>query len=117
MGMFGGFMFQIIQLVFIIEFAHSWAENWVAKYEETDSKAYYFGLIFFTFLHYVVSIASVVLLFMYYGKEGCGLQKFFISFNLILCLIFSLISILPKVQEGKLLLLMNTIFIEYLKYF
>lgn len=42
-GMIGGFLFILIQLVLIIDFAHSWAENWVAKLEETESKAYYCG--------------------------------------------------------------------------
>lgn len=42
-GMTGGFFFILIQLVLIVDFAHSWAENWIAKFEETESKAYYAG--------------------------------------------------------------------------
>lgn len=33
-------------------------------------------------------------------SEACGLNKFFISFNLILCLIVSVVSVLPRVQEA-----------------
>lgn len=33
---------------------------------------------------------------MYYD---CGLSKFFITFNMILCLIVSILSVLPQVQE------------------
>ena len=41
--MIGAFLFILIQLVLIVDFAHGWAESWVEKYEETESKAYYIG--------------------------------------------------------------------------
>lgn len=101
-GMIGGFVFILIQLILIIDFAHSWAESWVSKYEETESKGWYCALLFFTFFQYAISIAAIVLLFIYYTKsEGCGTNKFFISFNLILCVILSILSIIPKIQEAQ----------------
>lgn len=30
-GLTGGFIFILIQLVFIVDFAHNWAEGWVGK--------------------------------------------------------------------------------------
>lgn len=39
-GMIGGFCFIIIQLILIVDFAHSWAEAWVGNYEETESKGW-----------------------------------------------------------------------------
>lgn len=42
-GMIGGFLFIVVQLVLIIDLAHSWAETWIGKYEETDNRAYYVG--------------------------------------------------------------------------
>lgn len=42
-GMIGAFFFILIQLILIIDFAHSWAEHWVEKFEETESKWYYCG--------------------------------------------------------------------------
>ena len=36
--------------------------------------------------------------------ENCGLHKFFVSFNLILSVAVSVIAILPKIQDGKILL-------------
>lgn len=39
-GMVGGFLFIIIQLTLIVDFAHSWADAWVGNYEETESKGW-----------------------------------------------------------------------------
>ncbi|GFS76035.1 serine incorporator 2, partial [Nephila pilipes] len=119
-GMIGGFLFILIQLVLIIDFAHSWTERWLENYEETQSKGWYCALIFFTVLHYVVSITATVLLFVYYTTDsgGCGVQKFFISFNLICCIILSVVSVLPKVQDAlpKSGLLQSSIVMLYVMY-
>ncbi|XP_064480294.1 probable serine incorporator isoform X2 [Ornithodoros turicata] len=101
-GMVGGFLFILIQLILIIDFAHSWANSWVAKVEESGSKGWYCALLTFTILHFALAIAGVVLFYIFYaGGESCALQKFFISFNLILCVILSVVSILPKVQDAQ----------------
>ncbi len=47
-GFIGAFVFILIQLILIIDFAHSWAEYWVGKYEETDSKGWLAALLFAT---------------------------------------------------------------------
>lgn len=101
-GMIGGFLFILIQLVLIIDFAHSWAEAWVDKYEETQSKGWYCALLSFTFINYALAITAVVLFYVFYTTaESCSLHKFFISFNLILCVIMSIVSILPKIQDSQ----------------
>lgn len=43
-GMIGGFFFILIQLILIVDFAHSWAENWMGQYEETENKSYFAGM-------------------------------------------------------------------------
>lgn len=59
------------------------------------------GLFFFTILNYALALAGVVLFYVYFTHaSGCGLQKFFISFNLILSVVMSVLSILPAIQEG-----------------
>ncbi|XP_034173792.1 serine incorporator TMS1 isoform X3 [Osmia lignaria lignaria] len=99
-GMIGGFLFIIIQLILIVDFAHSWADAWVGNYEETESKGWYAALLGATLFNYAVSITGIVLLFVYFTHaDSCSVNKFFISFNLILCVIASIISILPIVQE------------------
>lgn len=127
-GLLGGFLFILIQLVFIIEFAHSLAEKFVAKYEETNSRLYFTGinlllkvlfvffvqfhiclfykicirtgLLSFTAFNYAVMIAAVVLLSTYYGHEGCGMQKFLIWSTFVLSIFMSIFSIHPSIQAS-----------------
>ncbi|VDD90893.1 unnamed protein product [Enterobius vermicularis] len=100
LGLIGGFIFILLQLILIVDFAHSLAENWINKYEEDESRACYAGLLSFTLLCYGVAIAAVVLMFTFYTSGGpCHLPKFFISFNLILCFVASVVSILPAIQK------------------
>lgn len=100
-GMIGGFLFLLIQLVLIVDFAHSWNERWLDNYEENQNKGWYAGLMFFTLFFFSGAIALIVVFYIYYASGDCQLHKFFISFNLILCVIVSILSVLPKVQEAN----------------
>lgn len=42
-GVAGSFLFILIQLVLLIDFAHSWNQRWLGKAEECDSRAWYAG--------------------------------------------------------------------------
>merc|ERR1711963_1331204 len=101
-GLIGGFLFILIQLVLIIDFAHSWAEAWYSNYQEDDSKGWLAALLSFTGLMYSGTIAAIVLMFVYYTGEyvgQCKLHEFFVSFDMLICVGLSVTSILPKVQE------------------
>ncbi|XP_066479674.1 serine incorporator 3 [Tiliqua scincoides] len=101
-GTAGAFCFILIQLVLLVDFAHSWNESWVDRMEEGNARCWYAALLTCTSLHYILSIIAVVLFYVFYTKpDGCPENKFFISFNMILCIAVSIISILPKVQEHQ----------------
>jgi len=102
-GMIGGFLFILIQLILIIDFAHSWAEAWVGNNEDSEHNGWIAALTTVTFTFYAGSLTAIVLFYVYYTGEAvgdCKLHEFFISFNMILCVILSVISVLPKVQEN-----------------
>ncbi|XP_066256969.1 probable serine incorporator isoform X4 [Euwallacea similis] len=121
-GIIGGFLFILIQLILIIDFAHSWAEAWVGNYEETESKGWYYALLSITFLCYTLSLTGIVLLFVFFTRSdesSCDLNKFFISINLIFSIIVSVLSVLPTVQEklprsGLLQSSVVTLYVTYL---
>ncbi|KAJ1373622.1 hypothetical protein KIN20_036084 [Parelaphostrongylus tenuis] len=99
-GMLGGFLFILIQLILIVDFAHGLAENWVDTYEENESRWCYAGLLTFTFGCFALALTGIVLMFIFYTTGAtCSLPKFFISFNMILCIGVSILSIMPFVQE------------------
>ncbi|KAJ8359255.1 hypothetical protein SKAU_G00157800 [Synaphobranchus kaupii] len=101
-GTCGAFGFILIQLVLLVDFAHSLNEAWVENMENGNSRAWYAALLSVTGLNYVLSLVAIILFFVFYTQpEGCVVNKFFISFNMILCIVASVISVLPKVQEAQ----------------
>lgn len=99
-GLIGALLFILLQLILLVDFAHSWNEKWVGGYEETGNKAYSCGLILFTFIFYAATMAAIVLFYVFFASATpCHLGKMLVSINLILCVIFSVISVLPAVQE------------------
>ena len=99
-ALIGAFLFVLIQLALLVEFAHSWSENWVGRYEETEQRRWFVGLLASTIVLYLFAFVLTVLLFVFYTTtHGCGLNKFFIGFNLVLSLVVSTLAISPRVQE------------------
>jgi len=56
-GMIGAFLFILIQLVLLVDFAHAWNERWLGNYEEHQSRIWFTGttLLFCSYFiaHYV----------------------------------------------------------------
>ncbi|XP_062322570.1 serine incorporator 1 [Osmerus eperlanus] len=101
-GMVGSFLFIIIQLILLIDFAHSWNKVWVGNAEEGNKNCWFAGLLSFTILHYALAFTAVVLFYVYYTQpDGCTEHKVFISLNLIFSIIVSVVSVLPRVQEAQ----------------
>lgn len=101
-GAVGSFIFILIQLILLIDFAHSWNKIWVENAEEGNSKGWYAALLFFTVLNFALAFTAVVLFYVYYTQsDDCTEHKVFISLNLIFCIVISVVSILPKVQEAQ----------------
>ncbi len=77
-----------------------WNESWV-DHVETGSKKHGYGLLLSTFLFYILTIIGIILFYKYYALNGskCPLHIFLISFNTCLCILLSIISILPCIRE------------------
>jgi hypothetical protein len=101
-GLIGGFLFILIQLVLIVDFVHGVSDWLHHRHSATNSNAPFIGMAVLTFLAYAVTITLVVLMFIFYTnrpESECSRNKTFISVNLILCVVVSVVSVLPKIQE------------------
>lgn len=102
-GIVGAFIFLLVQLVLLVDFAHALADSWVGQMEE--------GSTFHKYLivgscggMYVVWVAVTVLLYVFYTKshsagEQCHENKFFISANLLLGMLCTAVAISDTVQQ------------------
>jgi len=100
-ALIGSGIFILIQLVLLIDFAHSWTENWVEKFEETQSRCWAGLLIGSTILLFVVSATLTILMYIFWieNPQVCWMNPMFITINFIACFCLSISSIHPKVQE------------------
>lgn len=95
----GSFLFILIGLVLLVDFAHSWSETCLDRWETSESNLWQFILVGSTFGMYIAAIALTIILYIFFAGSGCGLNTFFITFNLALSAIATLLSISPPVQE------------------
>jgi len=98
-------IFIVIQLILLVDFAHTWAENWIDKYEsseEGDNKWWWVMLIA-TIVLYVFSLAATIVMAIFFAKDAgkCVRNVAFLLVNCIMCLAYGFGSIHPRVQEAN----------------
>ncbi|XP_068708361.1 probable serine incorporator [Montipora foliosa] len=102
-GLVGGFMFILIQVILVIDFGHSWSVSWAEKMDTLDTKCWYFSLAFSTALVYSLSVTAAVMFYLFFTNPDdisqCKANTFYISFNVGHCALATIISVLPRVQE------------------
>ena len=99
LSMFAGAFFILIQLVLLIDMAYQISAKCLQEYENSDDRAWIIGLSGGTILLMIAFIVITGFLYAHFGKTSCGLNQFFITFNLVLALVIWLVSIHPQVQE------------------
>lgn len=94
-------IFIIVGLVLLVDFAHSWSETCLDRWEATESDFWKYTLIGSTLGMYAATIALTGVLYGFFASSGCSLNQFFISLNLALVAVLTLLSISPQVQEAN----------------
>ena len=102
-GLTGGFMFILIQIILVVDFGHSWSVSWAEKMDTLDTKCWYFSLAFSTAFVYSLSVTAAVMFYLFFTNPDdisqCKANTFYISFNVGHCALATIISVLPRVQE------------------
>ncbi|KAI0925844.1 hypothetical protein AcV5_008465 [Taiwanofungus camphoratus] len=98
-SMIGATIFILLGLVLLVDFAHSWSETCLENWEMSNSNLWQWILIGSTAGMYSAAIAITGVLYGFFAGSGCTLNRFFISFNLALCIVITIMCIHPTVQE------------------
>lgn len=120
-ALFGAAIFILFGLVLLVDFAHSWTERCMENYEMNDSNLWkniliskVSSLFFYRNEHFFLTFEIVGTLLMFAGAitltgimygffatNGCSLNQFFVTLNLILCVLVTVLCISPRIQEGN----------------
>ena len=98
-SLIGATIFILLGLVLLVDFAHSWSELCLENWEATGSNLWQWIIIGSTAGMYAATITLTGVLYGFFAGEGCTLNRFFITFNMILCAIITVMCIHPVVQE------------------
>lgn len=99
-ALIGATIFIVLGLVLLVDFAHSWSETCLENWENSsNSNLWQWILLGSTAGMYAATIALTSVMFAFFAGSGCTMNRFFISFNLALCVIVTIICVHPTVQE------------------
>ncbi|KAF9410531.1 hypothetical protein BGZ94_001622 [Podila epigama] len=100
-ALIGAGIFILFGLVLLVDFAHTWSESCMEKWEVSDTNKWQFILVGSTAIMYLGAIILTGIMYGYFANSGCGKNIFWITFNLILAVAVTIVGILPAVQEAN----------------
>lgn len=98
-GMVCGFIFIVLQLLFLVDFSHAWNATWAGRRRGKRNMCGLIGTGLVSIIFYAISIVGVVLLFLNYAWHNCDTNKIFVGVNAALCILLSFITILPWIEK------------------
>ncbi|KAI9227611.1 MAG: serine incorporator/TMS membrane protein [Piptocephalis tieghemiana] len=110
-ALLGACAFVLLQLLLLVDFAHTWSETCLEKMEEasvTDDGEEGSGGGLWKFLLFgstlgliALTLTLTTLLYIFFTGPGCTFNRVVITINLLLALIVCITSIHPSVQEAR----------------
>mmetsp|Transcript_5912 Transcript_5912/g.7775 ORF Transcript_5912/g.7775 Transcript_5912/m.7775 type:complete len:426 (-) Transcript_5912:96-1373(-) len=99
-AIFGAGAFVLLQLLMLVDFAHSLNEGWVRQFEETGARKYVFFLSASTLICFAIAVVLSVLMYAYEMGPQNWKSPFFVSLNILFCFLITVISVHPVIQEA-----------------
>jgi len=99
--LFGSAIFIAAQVLALLDCVYVWNEYWRGLAEQDES--YFQNLLWCTIGGYVLSIVFIVLSIVQFAAHGCTLAAWEVSLTVIVCFIFSLLSVCGIAEHGSLL--------------
>lgn len=101
-ALIGATFFILLGLVLLVDFAHCWSEMCLENWESSpNSNLWQWILIGSTGGMYAATITLTGVMYAFFAGPECSLNRFFISFNLALCILITIICIHPAIQEAN----------------
>ncbi|RUP49136.1 serine incorporator-domain-containing protein [Jimgerdemannia flammicorona] len=100
-ALLGAAVFILFGLILLVDFAHTWSETCLDRWEVGSDNRWKFVLIGGTLLAYLGSVAITAVMYAFFASSSCHLNQFFVTFNWILCLLATALCIAPAVQEAN----------------
>ncbi|KAF9097903.1 hypothetical protein BGX29_007860 [Mortierella sp. GBA35] len=100
-ALIGAGIFILFGLILLVDFAHTWSETCMDKWEQSDTNKWQFILVGSTLIMYLGAVVLTGVMYGYFASDGCNMNIFWITFNLVLAVAVTVIGILPAVQEAN----------------
>jgi len=96
-ALIGAALFILVQLILLVDLAHSLQERWVRNYEQTGDCIWGFLLLGGSAGAYILMIVGYVIMYVFFSE--CQLNITLITVAVVAVCAVTLVSILPKLQE------------------
>lgn len=100
-ALIGASVFIIFGLILLVDFAHTWSETCIEKWEQSDTNKWQFILVGSTLLMYLGAVILTGIMYNYFASSGCNMNIFWITFNMFLAVLVTALGVLPSVQEAN----------------
>ena len=113
----GAGCFITVQLLYIVDFAHTWNDAWVLRYEESDRKGWLWALLCCTVLMYLGALAACIVMYVFFSCVKINIL--FVTLDIALALALAVASLHPRVQAAghRVGLLQSALVFAYSTYF